>query len=225
MLFLKLFHDWVHLACSRPFKKSFLVFIYCLSAVWSGFTSTQPVHCMWPGITHFSLSGSLSATYQVLILSHAPSISFHCFIPLSPSLCVSQGLCSVVLSSRKMRMALGWQWAAITLCLYSLWKRVRKTQIHVVHCSCFALHNMHMQNSFTSELNTHLSPLTIKAWIIIWLCNTTVLYNYDTNSAKYIVAFPVTTARQLKCVFKLLVIVLTLYCAATIAHWWYQMLP
>lgn len=75
-------------------------------------------------------------------------------------------------------------------------KEGKKDTIHVVHCPCFALHNMHMQKSFTSDLNTHLAPLTTKAWIIICLCNTTVQYNYDTNSAKYIVAFPVTTVRQ-----------------------------
>lgn len=75
-------------------------------------------------------------------------------------------------------------------------KEGKKDTIPVVHCPCFALHNMHMQKSFTSDLNTHLSPLTTKAWIIIWLCNTTVQYNYDTNSAKYIVAFLITTVKM-----------------------------
>lgn len=89
MSFLKLFYDWVHLACSRPFKKSFSVRSPTASQPFGLVLHTQPLYCMWPGITHSSLYSSLSATYQVLILSPAPSISFHSFIPLSFCLFVS----------------------------------------------------------------------------------------------------------------------------------------
>lgn len=36
-------------------------------------------------------------------------------------------------------------------------KEGKKDTNRVVHCPCFALHNMHTQSSFTSDLNTHLS--------------------------------------------------------------------
>ncbi len=52
-------------------------------------------------------------------------------------------------------------------------KEGKKDTIPVVYCPCFALHNMH--TSFMSDLNTHLSPLTTKAWIIICMCNTTTV--------------------------------------------------
>lgn len=185
----------MHLACSRPFKKSFSVrSSNCL--VWF-YTHTTTLLYVTRNNTLFFIQ-----LLECYLPSPYPfSCTLHIFPflypPLSLSICLA-GLVQRCVIIQKDENGFGLTVSGDNPVFVQLVKEGKKDTNPVVLCPCFALHNIHMQSSFTSDLNTQLSLLTTQAWIIIQLCNTTVRYNYDTDGAKYIVAFPSTYSEAVK---------------------------
>lgn len=136
----------------QAFKEIFFwcVYLLSLSRLIRFYTHTQPLYCMW---TH-----SIQLLECYLPSPHPLFCTLHIFPllypPLSLSVCLS-GLVQRCVIIQRDENGFGLTVSGDNPVFVQLVKEGKKDTIPVVHRPCFALHNIHMQNSFTSDLNTH----------------------------------------------------------------------
>lgn len=156
MSFLKLFYDWVHLACSRPFKKSFSVHSSTLSQLFGLVLHTHKTTLLY--VTRNNTLFFIQLLECYLPSPYAFSCTLHIFPflypPLSLSICLA-GLVQRCVIIQKDENGFGLTVSGDNPVFVQLVKEGKKDP--VVLCPCFALHNIHIHK---------------------WLNHTIVSFNY-----------------------------------------------